>query len=71
MNKKDWIRILITYILATLIRALAGVNYNLFHDKFDLILFLKDFSIWTVSYILVSLVMSSVSKGKDKKAVEN
>lgn len=69
MDKKDWIRILITYIIATLIRALTGVSYTLFYDKFDMVLFLKDFSIWTVSYILVSLSMAIVFK--DKRAVKN
>lgn len=69
MNKRDWIKILITYILATIIRALTGVSYTLFYDKFDLVLFLKDFSIWTLSYILVSLSMAIVFK--DKRAVKN
>lgn len=69
MKRREWIKILITYIVATLVRALTGVSYTLFYDKFDLILFIKDLSIWTLSYIVVSLIMSKVSKSKEKKRV--
>lgn len=46
MKGKEIIKIPITYIIATFIRALTGVSFNPFVDKFDFILFVKDFGIW-------------------------
>ena len=65
MKKNTFLVFLFTYIVATLVRALTGVDFNPFIDKFDLILFLKDISIWTVSYLAISLLMSKFSEAPD------
>ncbi|NLY44441.1 MAG: hypothetical protein GX053_00370 [Tissierella sp.] len=62
--KKQFIIILITYLVASLIRGFTGVLFNPFFDKFDLMLFIKDIMIWTLSYIIVSLIVSKLTKQK-------
>ena len=64
MLKKQFIIILITYFIATFIRAFTGVFFNPFFDKFDLILLIKDFTIWALSYILVTIIVSKLTKQK-------
>lgn len=63
--KINFIIILATYLIASVIRGLTGVFFNPFFDKFDLILFIKDILIWTLSYVTVSLVVSKFTKQKN------
>ncbi len=60
--KKGFVIILITYFIASLIRGLTGISFNPFYDNFDLVLFLKDLIIWTLSYVGVSLIISQIAK---------
>lgn len=53
---------LITYIVATLIRAFTVISFNPFYDEFELIPFIKDLAVWTLSYVGVSLVISRLYK---------
>lgn len=64
MKGKEIIKFLITYVVATLIRAITGVSFNPFFDKFDFILFIKDFGIWAITYIVVSLIVNKLSRQK-------
>lgn len=57
LKGKALIIFLFTYIIATVIRRLTGINHNIFVDKFNLINFIKDFSTWTISYALVTLIV--------------
>ena len=54
--------LLITYIVATLIRAITGIHYNLFFDKFNLVLFIKDIAVWTLSYVAVRVVITKLRR---------
>ena len=62
--KKQFVIIFITYLFATIIRGFTGVFFNPFFDKFDLMLFIKDFMIWILSYAVVSLIVSKFTKQK-------
>ena len=62
LNNKEIKTVLITYIVATIIRGITGISFNPFFDKFNLILFLKDIGIWTVSYIPVRLFIMNFPK---------
>lgn len=64
MKNKGLIVILITYFMARIISGLTGVYYNPFGDKFDFMLLIKDLTIWTLSYVVVSLSISKLSKSK-------
>ena len=66
MLKKQLVIISIAYFLATLIRGSVGVFYNPFFDDFDLMLLLKDFMIWVLSYTIVSVIISRVTRAKHK-----
>ncbi len=45
-----------TFFLASIVRGLTGVSFNPFFDEFKLVDFLADLSIWTVSYLMISLL---------------
>lgn len=45
-----------TFLLASIVRGLTGVSFNPFFDEFKLVDFLADLSIWTVSYLMISLL---------------
>lgn len=60
--KKGFLIFLITYFIASLIRGLTGISFNPFLDNFDLVLFIKDLVIWTLSYLGVSLIVTKIIK---------
>lgn len=62
LKNKGFIIFLITYFISALIRGFTGISFNPFYDKFDLVLFIKDLIIWTLSYIGVSLIISKLTK---------
>jgi hypothetical protein len=66
MVKKQLVIISIAYFLATLIRGLIGVSYNPFFDDFDLMLLLKDFMIWVLSYTIVTIIVSQFTRAKHR-----
>lgn len=69
MKGREIVKFLITYVIATIVSAFTGVSFNPFIDKFDFILFIKDFGIWVISYIIVSLIVNKVSESKEKRNV--
>lgn len=64
--KKEIIIFLITFFIASLIRGMAlfytGFSFNLLQDKFDLVSFIIDLMIWTLSYIGVRLIITKFTK---------
>lgn len=62
MFSKEFIIFLITYIISTIIRGIAGISFIPFMDNFDLVLFLKDIGIWTVTYIIVRIAVNKFIK---------
>lgn len=57
MFSKEFIIFLITYLISSVIRGVTGVSFIPFRDQFDLRLFLTDIGIWTVTYIIVRILV--------------
>ncbi len=70
--KKEITIFLITYIIASSIRGFTtfytGFSFNIFQDKFDLIPFIIDLMIWTLSYIGVRLIITKFTKKNSMKS---
>lgn len=67
---KDFIIFFITILLSNLISKFLyhyiGMNYNVFRDKFDLLLFIIDFGIYfTIFLIIYSLLREFLEKEKN------
>lgn len=60
--RKQFIIILITYIIARLVGKATGIYFSFFSDEFDLALLIKDFMIWIISYTIVTLIVSRFYK---------
>lgn len=62
--KKEIVIFVIAYITATAIRGLTlhytGFSFNVIQDKFDLISFVLDLMMWTLSYIGVRFLITNL-----------
>ena len=71
MKNKGFIVIVITYILARLAGSLTGIRFDPFSGNFDVVLLLKDITIWILSYVVARLIVYSISKSKAKSKAES
>ena len=64
--KKEIIIFLIAYVIATLLRGFigfyTGFYSNVFQDEFELIPFVIDITIWTLTYVGVRLIVTEFTK---------
>ncbi len=64
--KKEFIILLIAYIVATLLRgfisAYTGFSFSIWTHTFKLIPFLVDFMIWAFSYLGVRLIVNKFAE---------
>lgn len=67
MKNKEFAIFLIAYIVSTLIRGIAGFSFNLFHDNFDLRLFVTDVFIWAISYFGARFLIIKFNKKQENK----